>query len=140
MKKFLTLPILIFFLIGCAKLAHIDELLALKAMSDNQTANDRYVKNYDAKFAELVQLQKTDGLNKYPTTKSILHRFGKPIYIETANDGTEKWTYRQAVKFFDSEIVILYFQDEKLVRSEYLPAPEKVAQENAGSQTANPTP
>lgn len=128
-------------LTGCAKLAHINELLTLKAMADEQARNDKIVKAYDAKFSALVEAQKNNQLAG-ETKKNILNKFTKPIYTETVTlEGREidRWIYRPYVKYFNFEQVHLYFDaDGKLIKSEYLPPPNKESNGVPDAQASNP--
>jgi len=141
MKNFLTIALLSIMLTGCAKLAHINELLTLKAMSDEQGRNDKIVKAYDAKFLALVEAQKNNQLTG-ETKKTILNKFTKPIYTETVTlEGhpIDRWIYRPYVKYFNSDHVYLYFDaDGKLIKSEYLPPPTKESNGIPDAQAPNP--
>lgn len=141
MNKIIVLFAVIVLLTGCAKLAHINELLTLKAMSDEQARNDKIVKEYDARFSALVDAQKNNQLTQ-ETKKSILGKFTKPIYTETITlqgSQVDRWIYRPYVKYFDSELVYLYFDaDGKLIKSEYLPPPEKKSNGASDAKASNP--
>lgn len=125
---------------GCAKLAHLNELLTLKAVSDEQARNDKIVKAYDAKFFQLIEAQKNNQLVS-ETKKSILKKFIKPIQIENVQlngQSVERWIYRQYVKYLHSAQVYLYFDaDAKLIKSEYFPATEKKSSETSDAQASN---
>ena len=131
----------VFLLTGCAKLAHMNELLTLKAMSDEQALNDKIVKEYDARFSALVLAQKNNQLAQ-ETKKTILNKFTKPIYTETVTlKGREidRWIYRRYVKYFNSDQVYLYFDaDGQLIKSEYIPPPEKESNGVPDAQASNP--
>ncbi len=128
MRKLLFILPLVIAVSGCAKLAHISELLTLKGVSDEQKRNDNLVKAYDTKFFKLLEAQKNNQLTN-ETKKSILAKYVKPIYTETVElDGqpVDRWIYRQYVKYFYTDQVHLYFDaDGKLIKSEYVPAPQK---------------
>ena len=94
---------------GCAKVAHMQELLTLKALSDNQTQQAKYIEGQDKKFEKLLETLKTGQLQKYPNQKAILKTFGEPIFKKTMTDSSQEWLYRYAAKLFDSEKVYLYF-------------------------------
>jgi hypothetical protein len=112
-------------LTGCAKLAHINELLILKGVADEQKRHDEYVADHDARFKSLIEAHKNGSVGEYRNKKGIAKRYGKPIFVEESIlDGqtVEKWVYRQAVKYFDSDYVHVYFDTKgQFVKSEYLP-------------------
>ena len=114
------------FLTGCAKLQHLDQLLTLKAVSDEQARMDQTVERQNQKFQELIKAVQDGSVKNYPDQKSIAKKFGEPILKrETNKEGQtlEYWLYRYATKYFDSEKIYLYFDHEaKLISSEYVPA------------------
>ena len=128
MRKIGMVVVMLFFLSGCAKLAHLQELLTMKSLSDNQDAQERYVKQQKAKFEKLLEVVRSNRLKEYPTTKSFLRNFGEPILIkEIEKDGQKqrRWLYRYSTKAFDSEKVYLYFDGQgRLLDFEYLKAPK----------------
>jgi len=117
------------FLNGCAKLAHMQELLTLKAMSDNGDEQRRFVAAQDARFETLLEKVKNNQLGEYPNRKSVFRAFGEPIFTKQVqrNDQTqEQWLYRYATKFFDSPKVYLYFNPKgKVIDWQYVATPEK---------------
>lgn len=114
---------------GCAKLVHLQELLTLKAMSDNGEQQKQYVQAQDAKFELLLQKVKSNQLSGYPHKKSVWRSFGEPILIKDVDrngQSQEQWLYRYATKFFDSPKVYLYFDlAGKLLDWQYLELPAK---------------
>ncbi len=108
---------------GCAKLQHLDQLLTLKGLSDEQTQMGKEIKRQDAKFERLVAAVKEGSISQYKSQKSVSAQFGPPVYIEKdEEDGRslEVWVYRYAARFFDSPKVYLYWnQSGELVRWEY---------------------
>ncbi len=128
-KKFLGIfGIFILFLCGCAKLQHMDQLLTLKGVADEQKKQQKYVENQDKKFEQLREAVKTDKIKKFSNQKQIVSKFGQPIYtksIEKDGQTLELWIYRYSVQYFNSDKILLYFDpDDKLVNSVYEPAPE----------------
>ena len=108
---------------GCAKLQHLDQLLTLKAVSDEQTQMGKEIERQDARFDNLVAAVQEGSISKYKDQKSVTGQFGPPIFTETVQeDGRplEVWVYRYAARFFDSPKVYLYWdQAGQLVRWEY---------------------
>ncbi|MCA9399488.1 MAG: hypothetical protein KC618_07050 [Candidatus Omnitrophica bacterium] len=130
MKKLIAIFISIIFCSGCSKLAHLDEMLRLKKIGDGVEDADAYVEKADRRFAELVQLYKEGKLVQYSTTTGqILKKFGQPIQVKTVQhdeEEAERWLYRKAVEYFNTEKIYLYFSAEgKMIDVEYEPAPTK---------------
>ena len=134
--KFLSfLGILFLFPMGCAKLQHMDELLTLKGIADEQKRQARYVQEQDQRFEKLRAVVQSGQIKKFSNQKQIASKFGQPIYtktIEKDSQTLELWIYRYSVKYFDSDKVYLYFDQEgKLVDSVYeepsAPTPQKTS-------------
>ena len=112
MDKILISIFVLAFLGGCTKLEHLDQLLTLKSLSDDQTQQKKYVESQNKKFEALLKVVKNNELNKYPDKKSILEAFGEPIFSKTVYDDEEvreEWLYRYSEKLSGSEKVYLYF-------------------------------
>jgi len=125
----------IFFFCGCAKLAHLDQLLTLKHYSDNQQHQAEYIETQDEKFEQLLALARSGNLSGYETQESFLKAFGEPVFsrpADCAEAECELWFYRYAMKMFDSPKVYLYFGTDGLLRNWELVLPEKTAD---GQQT-----
>ena len=102
------------FLCGCAKLAHLEELLTLKSLSDNQVEQAKYIEAQDKKFKALLEAVENNRLDQYPNQRSFLKAFGQPIFtkkVKKENQQLEQWLYRYGAKFEGSEKVYLYFDD-----------------------------
>jgi len=108
---------------GCAKVQHLDQLLTLKGLADEQAMLGRYVEEQDQKFERMIEEVKAGTLDQYLNKRKILRVFGDPIYIKhvSKNDQElESWLYRYSTEFFDSEKIYLYFDsDDNLVESQY---------------------
>ena len=76
-----------------------------------------------------MEVVKQDRMGEYPDKKSVLRAYGEPIFsTEDDKNGQvrEKWLYRYAVKYFDSQKVYLYFDSEdKLVDWKYVDPPKQ---------------
>ena len=111
------------FFAGCAKLAHMDQLLTLKGLSDEQARMGEEIKRQDARFESLVAAVEEGSVGKYKSRKSVSGAFGAPVFtkkVEEDGRPLEVWVYRYAAKFFDSPKVYLYWdQSGQLVRWEY---------------------
>ena len=139
----IVLAMSFFVLAGCAKLAHLDQLLTLKGLSDEQARMGKEIERQDAKFERLVAAVEEGSISQYKSQKSVLGQFGPPIFTEKVEeDGRplEVWAYRYAARFFDSPKVYLYWdQAGNLIRWEFTPAVsshESGPKQNAGVQLA----
>ncbi|MDP3143327.1 MAG: hypothetical protein Q8N14_05275, partial [Candidatus Omnitrophota bacterium] len=71
---------------GCAKIEHMDELLALKSYSDNQDAQKRYLEREDQKFQRLLADIKANNLSAGRFKSSIVSAYGKPVLVSEVKD------------------------------------------------------
>lgn len=120
---------LIFAVSGCAKVQHLDQLLTLKAMSEEGERQDKYIASQDKKFKQLLSDIQNNNLKKDLHKKAAVKKYGDPINetLATRQDqDTTMLLFRYAMKPFDSEKVYLYFdKDGRLIDWEYV---EHVAQ------------
>ncbi len=101
---------------GCAKLEHLDKLLVLKDMSDEQARMQKYIEEQDKKFEKLLKAVKDRTLVKNVRDQSIVRMYGEPLgkrEVEKNNQKLERWNYRYQMTYFESEKVYLYFNEEK---------------------------
>ena len=114
---------------GCAKLQHLDQLLTLKAVSDEQTQMGKEIERQDARFERLIAAVEEGSISEYKDQKSVAGQFGPPIFTENVQeDGRplDVWVYRYAARFFDSPKVYLYWdRSGQLVRWEFTPTPKR---------------
>jgi hypothetical protein len=126
LRKIAFMSIYLLTFCGCAKLAHLQELLTLQDLSNNQARQEEYVKKHDEKFKDLLEAVETGSLSQYTHQKSFLRTFGEPILSkEIVKDGqvVERWLYRYSTKPFDSDKVYIYFdQGGRLVTWEVIQA------------------
>lgn len=142
MGRNILLVIFLFTLTGCTQakqVAHMDELLRLKGMSESQDEQGKFVEDQNKRFDMLIEAVKSGRLKEYPDKKSIVKSFGPPVFIrDTVQDGqpAEQWLYRYATKYFKSEKVYLYFdlQGKLLSHFEYVPAPPETIAVKTPSQ------
>jgi len=110
---------------GCAKLAHIRELITLKNYSDEQASIDAYVQDQDEKFGFLVEEIKSGLVSSRTTEQSFRDAFGDPaIAREEVKEGVpyKVLVYRRVKDFFGGEKVYLYFDQQGVLRDlKYLP-------------------
>ncbi len=104
---------------GCAKLAHLEELLTLKGLSDEQAAQLRQVEKQKKDFDTLLAAIHQNQLGSYQTKESFRNTFGDPVYsTRIVKDGKsrEHWLYRRGVSYEEKEKIDIYFdQDDHFV-------------------------
>ncbi len=120
---------------GCAKLAHLEQLLTLKAVSDNRDYQAQYVEEQNKKFEALLAAVKNNSLlENYPHKKMIVKNFGEPVFsreVEHKGQSLELWLYRYATQYFGSEKVYLYFDETgKLLDFGHFIPPENQTAQN----------
>ena len=125
MKKVIFLIIASIVLAGCAKLQHLDQLLTLKGVADEQGRLDAYVEKQDSKFKSLLKAVEDKSISHYSKKETIVRKFGDPVYcedIQKDNQPAEFCLYRYAKKYFNSEKVYFYFDAKgNLFNWEYIP-------------------
>ena len=123
MKRMTILFLAILVFSGCAKVQHLDQLLTLKGLADEQAEMGQLIEEQDQKFELMLEEVKAGTLDQYLNKRKILRAFGDPIFVKHVkgdNQELESWLYRYSTEFFDSEKVYLYFDsDDNLVKSEY---------------------
>jgi len=130
-NKTILFVFLVFVLVasGCTKLQYVDELIVLKRIGYEAARMDILVDVVDNKFEEMIFAYQAGTLKTYNTKVKVRRKFGDPIYIRNYKDDADEmeiWVYRKAVKYFGSEKINLYFNEEHdLVRLEHVPAVEK---------------
>lgn len=112
---------------GCAKLAHLDQLLTLKTIGDNKALQKQYVDKQNQNFEKLLKVVQENKIQEYPSQESIRRAFGDPLFIKDIERDDQrqiKWLYRYSAEPFGSEKVYLYFTaDGRLIDSEYIEKP-----------------
>ena len=125
MKRYCLVLMLCCTLTGCAKLAHLDELLRLKDLSDNRDGQAVYVEKRDKDFEKLLTVVKANTLDRFYDQASFLKEFGPPLLRrEVTRDGQplEQWLYRYTVRAFESPKIYVYFnRSNRIVLWEYYP-------------------
>lgn len=107
------LPVL---LIGCAKLAHLNELLTLKSLADEQKTVSRDVEAGNVHFDMLLAMVQSGDISRYKNKEDIVTHFGAPILRrERTSDSVkiEEWVYRYQTQFFNSPKVYLQFDESQ---------------------------
>lgn len=120
LKSIGPIVLLVATLSGCAKLAHMQELLTLKAYSKEKDQQVELVRGQDEKFQKLLQLAESKGLGPYTTQESFLKEFGAPVFkknVVKEGQPLEEWLYRYSTEYFDSPKVYLYFDQKGTLQS-----------------------
>ena len=123
MSKICIMFLLAMVICGCAKVSHLDQLLTLKGLADEQDLMGEYIDAQDEEFELMLDEMKAGTLDQYLNKRKIVRAFGDPIFVKTIERNEQQlevWLYRYAAEFFGSEKIYLYFDsDENLVDSEY---------------------
>ena len=123
MRRIMILFIFTCALGGCAKISHMDQLLTLKGVADEQTRIGKFVEAQDRKFDKMVKEAKDGTLDQYINKRKFVRAFGEPVVVTMVQEDDrelESWLYRHAMAYFHAEKIYLYFDaDGNLVRSEY---------------------
>ena len=134
MQKNILFLCVIFFLAGCTQskqLAHMDELLTLKGMSENRDEQAKYVDQQNKNFDQLLAVVRANRIKEFPNKNTILKEFGGPVIVSSVMENdqpAEQWLYRYATKYFDTEKVYLYFDAKgNLTRCDDIVPAENVA-------------
>lgn len=116
MKTPQRLLIIVFFLAafspGCAKVAHLQELLRIKGYGDEKDAQAGIVQKQNEKFDNLLQIVKRGEIAKFANQKTIWMNFGPPIFETTTtveNVSYQLWIYRYPTQLIGANKVYLYF-------------------------------
>lgn len=112
---------------GCAKLAHLDELLALKSVSDNQRQIEIYLAKQECGFNRLKDDIKNNRLKQGELKRSVIAKYSEPVLTKKAmpeNVGVKEiLLYRHPTNYFKSDRIYLCFDaNNRLVSWELKPA------------------
>ncbi len=125
----LILFLLCSILLGCAKvgqLQHLDELLTLKAYSDEKDAQQKWVGEENKRFERLLAAVQNDSIQRYASRDAILKDFGSPVLtdiVEDKSQSLDRWLYRHPIQKFATDRVYLYFDsNDRLVKFEHVPS------------------
>ena len=113
--KGLMLVVLLPVVCGCAKLAHIEQLLTIKGLSDNRDVQAEFVTQQNENFDRLVQAVTAGEIQSGIKREVFLKKFGEPVFRRPVTiDGKEQeeWLYRYATKYSGAEKVYVYFGTE----------------------------
>jgi hypothetical protein len=111
--------LVLFSVTGCAKLAHLDQLLALKAVSEEQQGIAEYARAKDERFEMMRAMVHSGDIRHYRGREEVLARFGEPVrrIRRDGPDGTaERWIYRRQTGYFSTPKIYLYFDRDGRLR------------------------
>ena len=124
MKKLMIILVGCLLFSGCANVRHLDQLLTLKDLADEQAQLNAYVQEQDRNFELMLEEAKAGTLQQYSNKRTIQREFGDPVYARNVMEDDqqwESWLYRYATQYFGVEKIYLYFDLEgNLVKSKYL--------------------
>lgn len=117
----------VFSLSGCATLQHMDELLTLKSVADDQKQIEIYLAKQERGFNRLNDDIKNNRLSKGQLKRSVIAKYSEPVLIKKAEPEAggikEILLYRHPASYFKSDRIYLYFDDgNRLVSWELKPA------------------
>ncbi len=111
---------------GCETMSHMDELLTLKSVADNQREMDIYLKKQEKGFKKLLDDIKNDKLRKGESKNYIISTYFEPVLTKKSGDLKdirEVLLYRHPTEYFKSERVYLYIDNkDRLADWEVKPA------------------
>lgn len=114
---------------GCSTATHVNELLTLKRMGEEQAENQKIIAAQDENFEKMLNDYQTEDWGKITTKKGFIKEYGNPVIWkkEIVDDKhVDVWLYRYATQYFDSSKIYLYFDEKnKLINSEFVDAPIK---------------
>jgi len=82
LKKIIILFFGLIVLGGCAKVSHLDQLLTLKGLADEQVEMGKEIEEQDRKFELMLEEMKAGTLDEYANKRKIERTFGGPIYVK----------------------------------------------------------
>ena len=113
-----SLLFVIFFLTGCAKLAHLQELLTLKNYSEEKDRQNKYIEKREQQFDALCRSVKDGTITQRRDRQGVRREFGDPIYIKkTVPREGEVWLYRYPAQWLGSAKVYLNFAETGVLES-----------------------
>ena len=124
LKRIIVIFLGCIFAAGCSKISHLDQLLTLKGLADEQEILNQHVQEQDKYFDLMLAEVRAGTLGRYAQKRDILAAFRDPVFVRDAVEGEEELElclYRYATQYFGAEKVYLYFDTKgNLVRSKYV--------------------
>ncbi|MCK9614496.1 MAG: hypothetical protein M0R48_03210 [Candidatus Omnitrophica bacterium] len=119
--------LVVILLCGCAKIAHLNELLTLKRVGDNQKQIEIYLAKQERGFNKLSDDIKNSRLIKGQLKRSVIAKYSEPVLTKCPgpeNAGIKEiLLYRHPTNRLKSDRIYLYFDNaSRLVYWELKPA------------------
>ena len=119
--------LVIVLLCGCAKVAHLNELLTLKRVADSQKQIEIYLAKQERGFNRLNEDIKNNALAKGQLKRSIIAKYSEPVLTKEPEPESvgikEILLYRHPTNYFKSDRIYLYFDNgNKLISWKVEPA------------------
>lgn len=115
MVRILILSLSVSFLVGCAKVKHLPQLLTLKKYAETGEATDKYVETQSTSFNQLREDVQNNKLEEKISQEDLVARYGEPVYIRKVARGdkqTHEWLYRHPTEFFNTDKAYFYFDTD----------------------------
>jgi hypothetical protein len=107
-------------------LPHMDELLTLKAYSDEKDGQHKWVDAEEERFEHILAAARDGSIKNYSSQSAVLDEFGEPVLRDEVTDNGQplsRWLYRHPIQKSATDRVYLYFSsDGHLLKSEHVPA------------------
>lgn len=117
--------LLICFLAGCAKVAHLQELLTLKNLSEDRDQQEIKFSQQQKNFSKLLKAVSANSLKHNLNQAILVKEFGQPNTIRAISEDEKLvslWIYKDPEKQFSSPKVYFYMDPSgKCQRWEYFP-------------------
>jgi len=110
MIKQLFIILVLLSCLGCSA-----KLRTLINVSNEQKAQGVYINEQNRKFSQLIKDIDNNKLKLGLKTKEVINLYGEPIDIKPVGEESV-YLYRDALKFFPTEKVYLYFDREDKLR------------------------
>jgi len=99
------------FILGCSQ-----QIKTLMIVSKEKAEQERYIKQQDSKFAQLLEDARENKIKKDLSEQQALRYYGEPLLVKE-EDGKTVYLYRDAEEFLPKEKVYLYFDSEGRFKS-----------------------
>ncbi|MCD4779166.1 MAG: hypothetical protein K8S27_01250 [Candidatus Omnitrophica bacterium] len=110
---------------GCAHVSHMDELLVLKGLADEQSDLQDYIDEEDDSFYAIKEAIDDKEVNRLKNQGEWVRLFGDPLFKDEVIEEGEllvRWLYRPASAMLDSDKVYVYFsQQGQIIKWDFIP-------------------
>jgi len=113
---------------GCAKLAHLEQLLCIKSYSENRDIQLAYVDLQNENFDRLLAAVNAGEIQPGIKKQDLVEKFGEPVIhrpVMGRGGAREEWLYRYATVYFNTEKIYMYFgEDGRMISLQHEIPPE----------------